>query len=51
MTTLLQIPPPWAPLGSRPMKIVFIAGPYIGDGKIETIEANRLSCMYGNRSA
>ena len=31
---------PWSPLGSRPMKIIFIAGPYIGDGKIETIEAN-----------
>ena len=31
---------PWLPLGSRPMKIVFIAGPYIGDGRVDTIEAN-----------
>ena len=31
---------PWSPLGSRPMKLVFIAGPYIGDGTTETIERN-----------
>jgi hypothetical protein len=34
------IPSSWAHLSANPLKIVFIAGPYIGDGSIETIESN-----------
>jgi len=30
----------WALLDQEPLNIVFIAGPYIGDGTIEAIEAN-----------
>ncbi len=30
----------WADLEAQPLKIVFIAGPYIGDGSVEAIEAN-----------
>jgi hypothetical protein len=32
--------PEWARLTEKPLKIVFIAGPYIGDGRVETIERN-----------
>jgi hypothetical protein len=38
MSTPPQIP--WAPLGDKPIKIVFIAGPYIGDGTPAVIAAN-----------
>jgi hypothetical protein len=30
----------WAHLEENPLKLVFIAGPYIGDGSVEAIEAN-----------
>jgi predicted methyltransferase MtxX (methanogen marker protein 4) len=32
--------PEWARLTENPLKIVVIAGPYIGDGRLETIERN-----------